>query len=870
MPSPHQFEHLPLVLRDKGPARLQGGGEVEPLTEEYRQNRASHSGDLGTAASGAIERWQNTREQRQREELPDIEAGIPLLIKIDPSLGMEDLRHSFEFEIVSEQEDGFVIVASKDISLTSFQQKLTDFIGSIRGSANVAKIHELRDDPSQLERLQRILSEILFEKWPNLVETEHYVCDVSIACVGNWQISNKPKRGRMKDQTWAHKEAEWSSERDEAYKKWETLKDDRIEAVRRIIEHYQGEILLNVDDLAVDVASLPDSFTLRIKLSGRGLKDLVLNYPYVFEVVEPDEIERPLHVSHGLGEMPSRPEIEPPVDGAPYVCVIDSGIQEEHYWLAPGIDRASSHCFLPNTSTPDVADHVRDGGHGTRVAGAVLYGANIPSSGVVQLETWIQNARILDADNALPEELFPPALLREIVERYHKDDRKTRIYNHSINARCACRTRHMSSWAAEIDRLSNECDVLVIQSAGNIPFSNHPPNPGISEFIANDCDYPDYLDEASCRIANPGQSFQALTVGSVAVDPYNDQNWRSLASLQGQPSGFSRSGFGIWDSIKPEVVEYGGDAMRDTGNPPSIATPDTARSSYPELLRTTLHGGPAYDRDNVGTSFAAPKVTRIAARLQSVLPDEPCLLYRALIVQSARWPGWADNLTAEERSVLLKKIGYGIPDIERATSNNDFRTTFITHQEREICAEECHVYQIPIPEQLSRPGADYDVLVEVTLSYSAEPRRTRRNKSGYLSVWLDWLSNKKGESRESFLTRALKSAGERVQEGSSFGWTLETRSNRGLPDVWRNRGTVQKDWAVVKSNALPEHFCIAVQGHKGWSRDPESVARYSMAVTFEILGKEISIYEPLRTALLELQSEIESEIELEVTEEAEE
>lgn len=42
-------------------------------------------------------------------------------------------------------------------------------------------------------------------------------------------------------------------------------------------------------------------------------------------------------------------------------------------------------------------------------------------------------------------------------------------------------------------------------------------------------------------------------------------------------------------------------------------------------------------------------------------------------------------------------------------------------------------------------------------------------------------------------------------------------------------------------------------------RDPDSSARYTMAVTFEILGREIPIYEPLRSAVTELQAEVESE-----------
>jgi hypothetical protein len=102
--------------------------------------------------------------------------------------------------------------------------------------------------------------------------------------------------------------------------------------------------------------------------------------------------------------------------------------------------------------------------------------------------------------------------------------------------------------------------------------------------------------------------------------------------------------------------------------------------------------------------------------------------------------------------------------------------------------------------------------------------------------------------------------------GSILPWTLHERSHTGfIRDTKRNNGTVQKDWAVVKSNTLPNDFCIAVVGHQGWSHDPDSTARYTLAVTFEMLGQEIAIYEPLRTAVIELQQiEVEAEAEAEV------
>ena len=93
------------------------------------------------------------------------------------------------------------------------------------------------------------------------------------------------------------------------------------------------------------------------------------------------------------------------------------------------------------------------GGHGTRVGGAVLYGEVIVQEGAPKLPFWIQNARVLDEHNKMPEEMFPPEVLRAVVQRFHNGPRQTRIFNHSINANAYCRTRYMSAWAAEIDLL---------------------------------------------------------------------------------------------------------------------------------------------------------------------------------------------------------------------------------------------------------------------------------------------------------------------------------------------------------------------------------------------------------------------------------
>jgi len=650
MPGPHNFEHLPLLLRYQGRARLKGFGSPSPQTVANRNARQAHSSTLDSAAKAVTATWQARKEQIVAEGVPVIPKGIPLLLQVDPSLDLDVLRDKFSFEIVAEQEDGYVIVAAEDIELTPFVEMVNGFAVQIHGSARVAEVHRLFDDPNQTERLRHVLSEHLLAQWPNIVDAQSYIVDVGIACTGTEEISAYPKRGkRDKDADWARKEHDWSQARAKAYETWDQIKIEREGEIEAFAGFYGADILHLVDGAPFDAAVLPDSFTVRLKIPGKGLKDFVLNYPYIFEVVEPEIISLPRQlVASASANLPEIAPVSPDHD-APAVCVIDSGIQEGHLFLQPAIDGGTSHCFLPGKSATDVGDYVKPGGHGTRVSGAVLYGEEIIKTGTPKLPFWIQNARVLDENNKMPEEMFPPEVLRAAVVKFHEGPRQTRIFNHSINASGYCRTRYMSAWAAEIDLLSAVYDVLIIQSAGNLPSLGVNPYLGIKDHLDAGRQYPAYLYEPSTRIANPGQSLQALTVGSVAYGSFNDGDWHSFAQEDGHPSAFSRSGPGIWNVIKPEVVEYGGDDSK-TQNTPSDVRNGGIAAACPELVRSTMFPpGPAHDRDEVGTSFAAPKVARIAAKLHSLLPQEPALLYRALIVQSARWPQWAENYLSELR-----------------------------------------------------------------------------------------------------------------------------------------------------------------------------------------------------------------------------
>ena len=623
----------------------------------------------------------------------------------------------------------------------------------------------------------------------------------------------------------------------------------REETIENFVSEYNGEIMQLADGIS-EMTDLPDSFSARLKISGKCLLDLALNFAYIFEISEAETIV--------MGDSPQNNDsltenvqIEAPIQSAPIVCVMDSGIQEEHKYLAPAIIRDESVSLLPNNF--NTSDEVTGGGHGTRVTGAVLYPRTIPSDGNYHLPCWIRNMRILDENNCLPEEVYPPKTIAIAVQKYNVESSPpTKIFNHSIGSRRSCEMKHMTSWAAEIDSQSYNNDVLFIQAAGNISTDV------ISAYWQAGYPYPEYLDRELCRISNPAQSLQAITVGSVSATELETDDYIALGKPM-EVSSFSRSGPGIWDVLKPEVVEYGGTHVYNKGSvPPQLTTPPEV---CPELIRKSPEG-PAFARDNVGTSFSAPKVTYIASQIEKVLPESPALLYRALIAQSARWPNNINDVSKEECVSTLRHIGYGVPDVERATHNDEYRITLLTPSPMELGDDEAHIFQVPIPEELSNVGEDYDILVEVTLSYAANPRRTRRYVKGYLSTWLDWCCSRIGEKAETFARRIFET-GSIIDDDGDFNWVLGEATNRGAAEGYsRKNGTLQKDWCIIKSNQLSNAFCIAVRGHKGWGGLFK--AKYSLAVSFEAINQDIPIYEPIRN---EIESVVESsEIEVEMPE----
>jgi len=819
-----QFPHLKFVQKLIGKPRLQGGGTPHPISQNNRENREAHGINLTQNTAQIKSDWNESFSHRGDEDLASLDGDvIPIFLQINPEiLNAEFDLQAFGIEIISEEADGFIVGASVD-HLRSLEEKINGFINSEHGSGKIADLWKIVEGNREEWKPQYILSETLLEKWAEIDDNVKYVVEVSVAF--DKPIGAEPDPSKQGGATRLQNYRQKQQERDARLMQRHT-------DFERFINHY-GEITSGF-------VELEDCFGCEVNISGKGLKDLVFNYPFVFEVNELEEISGVIGGESGVNE--NELEISTPDGDAPVVGVIDSGVMENHRYLEPAVDSANSKSYLVGDNS--TVDNVRGGGHGTRVAGAILYPLGISKyQSPYQLPCFVRNLRILNSDNELLHR-YPAELIQEVLT----DNEDCFIFNLSVNSKRAHRKEHMSTWAACIDKEIFDRNILFVISAGNIDRSV------IREYIRQGIPYPNFLEEPYCSVANPGQSCFAITVGSINHATVDDDSWQSLGNER-EVSAFSRIGPGIWGTVKPDVVEFGGGFIVSKNGHNQIRE---SILTAPELLRSTFHGGNFNGVDAVGTSFAAPKVTHIISNLKKLYPDETVNLFRALLIQGARLPGeYFSNPTRES----VRYLGYGLPSLERVTKNTDHRVSF--YNTSEIKAEEGHIYSLKIPLDLRNPEDEYDILIEVTLAYTAKIRRTRQKTKSYLSTWLDWTNSKLGESFESYKDFALKEIEgieteydkEARKQFASLDWKIGNRVDYGdVQDFNRGNNSIQKDWAVIKSHELSEEISFVVRGHKGWDKNKDAVP-YAFVVSMEILGNNIPIYESIR---------IENEVEIEI------
>lgn len=581
----------------------------------------------------------------------------------------------------------------------------------------------------------------------------------------------------------------------------------------------------------VSDAFIGDSlFIIRVISSGAVI-DRLLELPDVRRIDLPPSPD----VTHGgayQARLPDFPPTPSPPNDAPAIVIIDSGIRSGHPFLAPAIGEAAY--FL--TGSAD-SDDVTPSGHGTKVAGLALYG-DVDAclrAGVFTPTLRLYSGRVLNSENEFDDEKLIVDQMREAIT-YFKENYGCRVFNVSLGARIAHSERKATPWAWILDYLAREMDVVVVVSAGNYRYI-----PGGDSPDTVVTQYPNFLLTGEARIGEPAIGAITITVGSLAERDNVPQGPRGidpafrLIAGRGEPSPFTRSGPGLSDAIKPEVCEFGGGWVYDGRLRQAIPADEFVGVLS---LNRNFAGGPLFAADS-GTSFAAPRVAHLAARLVSEYPAAPANLIRALIANSARHTAEARDRFAGNLDGLVRLCGYGRPSIARALFSDDHRATL--YAVGLIPLDAFHLYRVPIPDEFRERRGERRIVV--TLASDPPTRHTRYDYLGCSMAFRLLRGYPIEQIRRAFEPR------DQVRNPLD---ALQEVNTHDLSPTRREGGTLQQAVFTFQraiSDDYGDEYFLLVRCQDEWvnkDRNPAFRQRYAVVVTLEHDDPQAQIYAQAR------------------------
>lgn len=317
-----------------------------------------------------------------------------------------------------------------------------------------------------------------------------------------------------------------------------------------------------------------------------------------------------------LPKLPSRNDV---TGDFPVVVVVDSGITD-------GIPGLESWVVGRDSQ---VAPQYQNTDHGTFVAGLICWGGDLNPTiagldnspcGVFDFQVIPNHDPAKGETLALMELEFLVSLEAALQEHANK----YKVWNLSLGTDTVCSLDEFSVLAEELDNLQEKYQVSFVISAGNY---DTPPL----------LDYPRTPDQLNAgRITTPADSVLGITVGAVSHVDYKKNGPKVH-----HPSAFSRHGAGPNHVIKPDLVHYGGSCSTDL--------------SHIAGIRSVNGGGSA---ENLGTSFAAPLVSRTLAQIyHQIAPTPSSVLARALLTHHARDPRTSHRVPDGDENFF----GFGLP-----------------------------------------------------------------------------------------------------------------------------------------------------------------------------------------------------------------
>jgi hypothetical protein len=233
-------------------------------------------------------------------------------------------------------------------------------------------------------------------------------------------------------------------------------------------------------------------------------------------------------------------------------------------------------------------------------------------------------------------------------------------------------------------------------------------------------------------------------------------------------------------------------------------------------------------RVNIGTSFAAPRVAYLAARLFGYFPTGSANLIRALLVSSASIPDASKNLLENlGKDAVINVCGYGRPSLSHAALSSENRV--VLYSDTQIKYDHFHVYHVPIPEEFFDQKGDKSI--SVSLAFDPPVRHTRFD---YLGVTMSFrlIRGKSAEDVVEAFRKLLKDE----EDVDSLTSTKYNCKMYPTPTT-REGGTLQKAVFVTPRNYKKDYgqdYFLVVRCEKKWAlEDVYGEQRYSVVMTME-------------------------------------
>lgn len=534
--------------------------------------------------------------------------------------------------------------------------------------------------------------------------------------------------------------------------------------------------------------------------------------------------------------------IQSPNDHASVVCVIDTGVTSGNPFLQPVTKDDLLKSFLRRSP----GNPYDEFGHGSGVASLVSYYAlNLDRGASNVPKVWIASARVLNENNEGEEERLFSLVLSEAVNFFVPLG--VRVFNLSVNVKNrkwnaeAKRTESRRSWIARsIDRLSREHDIVFVVSTGNIP-SDH-----VRSYLEQGSAYPDYLHDAEASILDPGQAALALTVGAISPGTLVVGRVGEVTAIaqEDQPAPFTRSGPGINREVKPEVVDYGGNYVQDSGSSIVRTNPGT------NVMMASHQLTPALIHES-GTSFAAP---RVAHKLALVLADLKSLgmtlisapLLKAFLVNSTQ------TRSSDEFKKWLYIVGYGFPNANAATYCDPYSA--ILYFQGTLQPDRVAYFDIPVPANLSTADNGTKRLT-VTVAHAPEVQRWGLEK--YLGTTLKWRLFRGDVNKDAIITCMSAEDDEEETNGQQIERPDELKGDLGI--TIRSRGTIQHDifeWTRHQDTYSADTYTLAVAAYEKWGRTNPEAVPYAVVVRIEETTQTADIYSEIQSILTRIETRV--------------